>query len=308
MRNNVIYTAFVPHGINSKYFYIVDESEQGYIDYKANLLKKYKQDFDFILLWNNRNIRRKQPGDVILSYKTFCDTLPKEKANKVLLIMHTQAVDENGTNLREVRDILCPNYNVLFSEKKLSAKELNYLYNLSDVTINIASNEGFGLSGAESLMSGTPIINNVTGGLQDQCRFEDEKGNWINFDTLFTSNHTGRYTKHGEWAKPVFPSNRSLQGSIPTPYIFDDRCKFEDVAEAISYWYNVPRENRKESGKKGRQWVLGEESKMSAKQMCDSFKKHINFLLDNWQPLDSFSVSKVNKEEFRFNKNIGITK
>lgn len=308
MRNNVIYTAFVPHGINSKYYNIVDESEQSYIDFKNNLLKKYKQTFDFILFWNNRNIRRKQPGDVILSYKTFCDSLTKEQAKKVLLIMHTQVIDENGTNLREVKNIICPDYNVLFSEKRYSAKELCYLYNISDATLNIASNEGFGLSGAESLMCGTPIINNVTGGLQDQCRFEDESGNWINFNTEFTSNHTGRYTKCGVWAKPVFPSNRSLQGSVPTPYIFDDRCKFEDVAEAIKYWYNIPREKRKEFGKKGREWLLSDEAMMSAEKMCGNFKKHINFLLENWQPVERFSVSKVTKEEFKFNKNIGITK
>lgn len=308
MRNNVIYTAFVPHGINSKYYHPIDENNEEYIEFRKNLLKKYKQDFDFILFWNNRNIRRKQPGDVILSYKTFCDTLPKDKASKVLLIMHTQAIDENGTNLREVKNIISPNYNILFSEKKYGTKELNYLYNIADVTLNIASNEGFGLSGAESLMSGTPIINNVTGGLQDQCRFQDKDGKWIDFDVEFTSNHTGRYTECGVWAKPVFPSNRSLQGSIPTPYIFDDRCKFEDVADAISYWYSKPRQERKDAGLKGREWVLSEESGMSSKIMCDSFKKHINFLLDIWKPVERYSISKVNKDAFRFNKNIGITK
>ena len=41
---------------------------------------------------------------------------------------------------------------------------MNFLYNIADVTINIASNEGFGLATCESLMSGTPIIVNVTGG------------------------------------------------------------------------------------------------------------------------------------------------
>ena len=43
---------------------------------------------------------------------------------------------------------------------------------MADVTINMASNEGFGLGTCESLMCGTPIIVNVTGGLQDQCGFK----------------------------------------------------------------------------------------------------------------------------------------
>ena len=101
--------------------------------------------------------------------------------------------------------------------------------------------EGFGLSHAESLMCGTPIINNVTGGLQDGCRFEDENGDWIEFTTDFPSNHDGTYTEHGAWAKPIFPSNRSLQGSPMTPYIFDDRVDFRDLAEAIKYWYIMPK-------------------------------------------------------------------
>jgi glycosyltransferase involved in cell wall biosynthesis len=78
------------------------------------------------------------------------------------------------------------------------------MYNMADVTVNIASNEGFGLSGAESLMTGTPIINNVTGGLQDHMRFEDERGDWIEFTTDIPSNHDGTYKKCGKWAKPVF--------------------------------------------------------------------------------------------------------
>ena len=29
--------------------------------------------YEFIVFWNNRNIRRKLPGDVIMAYKQFCD-------------------------------------------------------------------------------------------------------------------------------------------------------------------------------------------------------------------------------------------
>ena len=106
------------------------------------------------------------------------------------------------------------------------------MYNKASVTINIASNEGFGL-GTESFMAGTPIIVNVTDGLQDQCGFKKEDGSYLTKDdyvTTWGSNHDGKYKECGEWVFPVFPSNRSLQGSIPTPYIFDDRASFEDVA------------------------------------------------------------------------------
>ena len=43
----------------------------------------------------------------------------------------------------------------------------------------MSSNEGWGLSLTEAMITGTMIIPNVTGGMQDQCRFENEKGEWI---------------------------------------------------------------------------------------------------------------------------------
>ena len=45
---------------------------------------------------------------------------------------------------------------------------------------------------------GNPIIANVTGGMQDQMRFEFEDGTWINFDADFPSNHRGTIKKHNQ--------------------------------------------------------------------------------------------------------------
>ena len=80
-------------------------------------------------------------------------------------------IDQNGTDLIKVKEAICPDYDVRFSTARIDDEQLNYIYNLSDCTINIAGNEGFGLTTAESVMAETPIIVNVTGGLQDQCGF-----------------------------------------------------------------------------------------------------------------------------------------
>jgi glycosyltransferase involved in cell wall biosynthesis len=174
---------------------------------------------------------------------------------------------------------------------------LNFYYNIADVTINIASNEGFGISWCESLHTGTPIINNVTGGLQDGCRFENATGDWIEFDTQFSTNHDGTYKTHAEWVKPVFPTNRSLQGSPMTPYIFDDRADFKDVADAIKYWYELSNSERSHFGELGRQWVLGDESNMSSKNMSKRFIECINECLDKWTKRKRFTLYKINKLE-----------
>ncbi len=288
---------YVPHGINEKVIRPLTDTDPDWNEYQQMCQRFSDMGIEFLVFWNNRNIRRKQPGDLILAYKHFCDQLPKEKAEKCALFMHTQPRDENGTDLFAVKEAICPDYKVVFSEQPVDTRTMNMYYNLADVVVNIASNEGFGLSGAEALMAGTPSIVNVTGGLQDHCRFEDENGNWINFNTEFASNHTGRYRKHGEWVKPVFPSNRSLQGSIPTPYIFDDRVRFEDVADAIMYWYNMSREERKAHGLKGHEWMKSDESMMSARVMCERMVECIDTCFENWTPRKRFDIYKNTPSE-----------
>jgi glycosyltransferase involved in cell wall biosynthesis len=255
---------------------------------------------DFIIFWNNRNIRRKLPSDVILAYNEFCDMLSKKQSEKCLLLMHTAPVDQNGTDLPEVVKNVCPNYDVIFSHKKLEDKQLNFLYNIADVTINIASNEGFGLGTAEALMAETPIVVNVTGGLQDQCGFKI-KGKHVTHEDYseIHSFHDDKKWKDnpdltwGEWVKPVWPATRSLQGSLPTPYIFDDRPRWDDTADRLKEWYDTPKEERKRAGEIGREWMLKEEIGMSCKLMCSRFIRDMDLAFSKWTPRKRFTLYKV---------------
>jgi glycosyltransferase involved in cell wall biosynthesis len=292
---------YVPHGINEKIFYPITEFMQSQ---NAALEKKKKEIFgdfkpEFVVFYNARNIRRKCTSDLIAAYATFCDKIGKEKASKCALLMHTQRADENGTDLNAVTDLICnPEYQkVYFSDARLNAEEVNLLYNMSDVTALISSNEGWGLSLTESMMAGRMIIANVTGGMQDQMRFEDEDGKWIDFNDKFCSNHFGKYKKHGEWSLPVFPTNISIVGSIPTPYIYDDRCDFRDVAKAIENCYNLSPDERSRKGMSAREWVLSNESMMSAAHMCDNVISTINETIDTFKPKKQFELIKTEKLE-----------
>lgn len=286
---------YVPHGINENHFFPIREGHENFEllqEFKKSMFKD--KEFDFIVLFNSRNIRRKSPGDVIFSYKLFCDMIGEEKAKKCALVMHTQAVDENGTDLYAVREALCDeNTNVFFSQDKLSTPQMNLLYNVADVGLLITSNEGWGLSLTETMMTGKMIIANVTGGMQDQMRFTDENGKWIDFTPDFPSNHRGTYKEHGEWAIPVYPSNISLVGSVPTPYIFDDRCSSEDVAKAILQAYNMPKEERDAKGVKAREWVTSDESGMSARQMCENVIDAMEESFEKFTPRGRFEVHKI---------------
>jgi glycosyltransferase involved in cell wall biosynthesis len=275
--------SYVPHGINPKVFKPLDNVSD---DIKKLIFGD--KEYDFVLFYNNRNIRRKQPSDVIYSYKLFCDKLPKEHSDKCLLLMHTAAVDENGTDLPAVIEALCP-YDVKFTGLKLEQDKLNEIYNLVDCTINIANNEGFGLTTAESLMAGTPIIVNVTGGLQDQCGFNYSADNYITFGTLHDRKTHGS-TLHGEWAFPIWPSAINLNGSVPTPYIFDDRVNDDEVANTIATVYAQGRPERKRRGLLGREFMI---KNLSSDIMNNSLIEGIERVFENYKPRKRFDLYKI---------------
>jgi len=289
---------YLPHGINEVNFYPIGWDHKHYAEmlkFRNEILDGAEK--DFVVFWNNRNIRRKLPGDVVEAYKLFCDMLPKEQADKCVLIMHTQPIDVNGTDLPAVAAAVCPDYDVVFSGKKLDDKHLNFLYNIGDVAVNMASNEGFGLTTCEALMCGTPISVNVTGGLQDQCGFK-YKGEFLTYKdySWIHSLHDEKKWKDnedltwGEWAKPVWPSNRSLQGSVQTPFIYDDRPRAGDFADALKEWYDMEDDKRKECGNLGHEFVMGDDSMMSAKAMSNNFISHMDTALEKWTKRKRFTI------------------
>jgi glycosyltransferase involved in cell wall biosynthesis len=289
---------YVPHGLNSDMFYpIADKTNnKEYQDFKKNLFKD--KDYKFVVFFNSRNIRRKQIPDTILAYNQFVETLTKEQREKVVLVLHTEHVNEHGTDLDAIIETLIPqDRNIIFTPGKLDVKYMNYLYNIADVQILLTSNEGWGLSLTEALLTGTPIIANVTGGMQDQMRFEFEDSTWIDFDADFPSNHRGTYKKHGKWAFPVYPSNISIVGSPPTPYIFDDRCRWEDAAERLIEVYNLSKEERQERGLEGYKWATSEEAGFTSQYQAQRFITYTDKLFSTWSPREKYEL--VNATEFK---------
>jgi glycosyltransferase involved in cell wall biosynthesis len=287
---------YVPHGINEDIFFPITSEHPEYLALQEFKKQLYGgKDYDFTLLYNARNIRRKSVPDLMLAWKIFLDSLPEDKAKKCAFVLHTQPVDENGTDLYAVKDMLFGNNecNIIFDQGRYPANVMNLLYNATDITALISSNEGWGLSLTEAMMCGKPIIATVTGGMQDQMRFEDENGNWIKFTEEFGSNHRGKYKKHGEWAYPVFPSNISMVGSVPTPYIFDDRAEPFDIAEQIKIAWAEKQMSEVMFAKKGkaaREWATSDESMMSAKNMCKNIIDGIDETFEKWTPRHRFEL------------------
>ena len=191
---------------------------------------------------------------------------------------------------------------VIFSTNKLGREHLNYLYNLADVQMLLTSNEGWGLTITEAILSGTPIIANTTGGMQDQMRFVDENNKWVELSADFPSNHRGTYKKCGEWAIPIFPANVSLQGSPLTPYIFDERCAPEQIAEALLTSYNMNLKERRERGLKGREWALSDEAGFTSQRMTQGIVEGIEDTIKNFTPRKAFDLIEVKPREPKYVK------
>jgi glycosyltransferase involved in cell wall biosynthesis len=288
---------YLPHGIDQKKFYPIaaDDTDGQALITKIQQETLQGLDIDFMVFYNARNLRRKMTSDVLLAYDHFLKQLTPEEQEGCRIVLHTQPVDDNGTDLLAVIRDVVPNIKAIFSNNKVDHHVLNALYNMADVTINLANNEGFGLGTAESLMAGTPILVNVTGGLQDQCGFRTNDGRLLTADDYvgdWMTNADGSYRDHGEWATPVFPVSRSLQGSPSTPYIFDDRCDWKEAGDKLLELYRMGRAERKRRGELGRQFALNE-GMLSADKMGSLFIEHINKTLEAWTPRDRYTLVGV---------------
>ena len=150
------------------------------------------------------------------------------------MILHTHPRDENGQPLDYIADELkMNNGEVIFSVNKFPLNELPLFYNIADCVINIADAEGFGLSSLEALACEIPVINTMTGGLQEQV-----------------------YDGENYFGVGLYPTSRAVIGSQQVPYIYEDRLSEESVVNALKKIYYMSPEERAEIGKKGRQHVM----------------------------------------------------
>ena len=219
---------YVPHAVDSNIFNPMTQEQ-------INEVRERHLGDDkdrVVFFWNNRNARRKQSGTLLFWFKKFLDKVGHDKAQ---LIMHTDPKDPHGQDLEHIIDHLGldTDRQVLLSVQKVNQGDLATLYNMVDCTINISDAEGFGLATLESLSCGTPIIANMTGGLQEQIRSGSD---------LF--------------GIPLIPESKAVIGSQDVPYIYEDRLSEGQVVSALEKMFVMTSEERQQLGMKGREHVM----------------------------------------------------
>lgn len=217
---------YVPHAVDTEVFKKKLTPEQ-ISQMKNNICGDPDR---FMILWNNRNARRKLSGSLVAWYKEFVDSID----GNAVFVMHTDTRDQHGQPLDHLAGEfgLKPDQ-IVFSTERVGADDLASLYGAADVTINVADAEGFGLGTLESLACETPIIVTMTGGLQEQVTDGES------------------YFGVG-----IEPCSKAIVGSQQVPYIYEDRVSKEDVLSALKKIYNMTPEERATLGEQGRAHVL----------------------------------------------------
>ena len=216
---------YLPHAVDPEVFRKLSDEE----------ISKFKEENfpedRFTFFWNNRNARRKMSGSLIWWFNEFAEEVGPDK---VRLLLHTDPKDPNGQDLNAIiGHVGAQDGRVVLSTQKYPPEFLNYFYNIADCTVNISDAEGFGLATLESLSSETPIIVNMTGGLQEQVTDGEE---WFGVG--------------------IEPASKALIGSQMVPYIYEDRVSKEDFIASLHKIYSMSEEERRELGKKGRGHVV----------------------------------------------------
>jgi len=226
-----VQSCYLPHAVNEEFFHPARTEEE---THAVNVLRErvtQGRSKKKVFFWNNRNARRKQSGTLIWWFKEWLDKVGHDKAT---LLMHTDPRDPHGQDLPHLINHLGLNKGqVLLSTTKVSPQELANLYRMADYTINISDAEGFGLATLESLSCGTPIIVNMTGGLQEQVT--DGK-NYFGF--------------------PIQPSSKTVIGSLQVPYIYEDRISQRDFEKALTSALKNPAKKYRQMSSHGRRHVL----------------------------------------------------
>ena len=253
-------THYLPHAVRPDAYKPLEEEDILKLRHNSNI-----PDDKFVVFWNNRNARRKHPGTLLFWFKEFLDEVGNDKDK---LIMHTDPNDLNGPNLIAALDkVGLVEGEVQFSTQKLDFPQLAALYNIADVTVNISDAEGFGLSTLESLSCATPIVVNMTGGLQEQVTDGEE---WF-----------------GVGLEPVA---KAVIGSQEIPYIYEDRASKEDFLAALHKLYNMSRDERRSLGMKGKDHVNKNYNFDSYTEKWDKLLKDVHERCGSWESRKNYKT------------------
>lgn len=260
-------TNYIPHGVPADLYKPIPKEEA--LRFKNSLLGPTRSDH-FTCLFVSRNARRKMPSDILMSWKMFLDELENKYGHRrATLIMHTDPLDQEGTNLYSVINLLGLKENVIFSKERIGFNEMSLLYNVCDTIVNRSANEGFGLGTLEAMMCGKPIITIKTGGLTRQVENPD----------------TGE-----QYGIGLNPDVRCLVGNHLVPYIYEDFISHETLRDAFLKMHDMGPEARESLGNKA---MLRAREEYSLEKIVSEWDRTLSDKIENWKSSRPLRWSKT---------------
>jgi len=249
-------TNYIPHAVPKDLYYPLSKEEIG--KFKLSLLGPERSDH-FTCLFVSRNARRKMPSDILMSWKLFLDELEKNFGHrKATLIMHTDPLDQEGTNLYQLVDLFDLKNNVMFSRERIDFNEMRSLYSVCDTIVNRSCAEGFGLPTLEAMMCGKPIIAIKTGGLTNQVE-----------DSI---------TKE-QFGIAIEPEVKTLMGNHQVPFIAEDYISHETLMKAFMQMYKLTPEEREIMGHRA---MARARSEYNIDKVISDWDTSLAKLIDEW--------------------------
>jgi len=254
---------YLPHTVDTEVFKRLPAEENA--NFKKNSIGSEEK---FVFFWNNRNARRKMSASVLWWFREFLNEVGDDKA---CMVMHTDPADPYGADLSQLLAACdATDGQILISTAKYPPNELAMIYNMADCTINIADAEGFGLATLESLACETPIIVNMTGGLQEQVT---DGEHWFGVG--------------------ITPASRALNSSHGVPYIFEDRVSKADFIASLHEIYNMGKSERDALGSKGREHVLNNYGFENFHKKWDEILTHVYEEHGSWNTRKNYKSWEI---------------
>ena len=250
-------TNYIPHAVPADLYNVMPADEAA--KFKSSLLGPSRADH-FTVLYVSRNARRKMPSDILMSWKLFLQDLKQKHGHdKATLVLHTDPLDPEGTNLFGVIDMLGIKDSVVFSKDRIGFNEMKSLYGICDTIVNRSCNEGFGLPTLEAMMCGKPIIAIKTGGLTRQV--EDHE--------------TGE-----QYGIALEPEVKTLVGNHLVHYIYEDFVSHETLSKAFMDMHDMGPDKRQELGKRAMEHARKD---YDINKVVADWDRTLMSCIDNWK-------------------------
>lgn len=238
--------SYLPHGVDPSVFSL--QNREGHPDTR--------------FLMNCRNMNRKKITDVMIAFSE----VERELGKPMRLTIKSEIVGPSGTDLRRVKNDLCPGSNIQFIPGYgYTQADVVKLYGQSDVIVNSSDAEGFGLPVLEAMMTGMPSLASSTGGLLDQ-----------------TTNNPGAIQ---------MPVTRTFVGSPVTPYLIDEVVGIDGIKAGIRTMMQYTKPQLIDMGKLARKFCIDNGFTNSA--LGDKLKFDIETTLGTYKGKTLKSVTTV---------------